>query len=69
MTRHRAKPEDKLESPAATDKRLGITAKTRKAAERYACRIIHWGSPSMIATAAFLAGAAWERRRRAKDGY
>lgn len=41
----------------------------KKAAEKYASRIILWGSPSMLATSAFLAGVKAERRRRKREGY
>lgn len=40
----------------------------KKAAEKYASRIVQWGSPSMIATSAFLAGVKAERRRRRREG-
>jgi hypothetical protein len=64
-----SKQQDELETPAAMEKRLGITAKTERAARAYAKRNAIGTGAAMIVQSIFTAGVAWERRRRAKDGY
>lgn len=69
-----SKQHDEPESTAAREKRLGIAAETRKAAERHTDRLAlgqGGGTPASWAMLdrAFLAGARWERRRRARRGF
>lgn len=64
-----SKQHDQLEAPAAMEKRLGLTAKTRKAARAYSKRKYPTHTPLVAVVDDFAAGAAWERRRRNREGY